>query len=155
MPPTTMTNEAHQRLSNGSRPNQDIAINPDRDNYMEVANEGTSEHPRPEQVISDASSIQDELSQQGASAGNVQNITSNTSSGSSNSNPAAQSVSSGFKTLSSTGNPISRSLSQGRSRSQSRGGGRPTSRSISRSRLKTGDTVSGTPESHTQTENSA
>ena len=158
MPPTTMTNEAHQRLSNGSRPNQDIVTNPDSDNYMEVANEGTSEHPRPEQVISDASSNQDEISQQGAGAGNMQNmqnITSNTSSGSSNSNPAAQSAGSGFKTPSSTGNPISRSLSQGRSRSQSRGGGRPTSRSISRNRLKTGDTVSGTPEGHTQTENSA
>ena len=97
MPHTTMANEAYQQISNGSEPNQDIAVNPDRDNYIEVANEGTSEPPRPEQAISDASSLQDGTSQQGASAGNVQNITSDMSSGSTNSNPAAQSAGSGFK----------------------------------------------------------
>ena len=87
-----MANDAYQRISNGSELNQDIAVNPDRDNYMEVANEGTSEPPRLKQAISDASSLQDGTSQQGASAGDVQNITSDTSSGSSNSNPAAQSA---------------------------------------------------------------
>lgn len=155
---TTMANEP-QRMSNGTRPNQESAVNPDSDNYMEVANEETPEPPRPEQAISDAiSSNQDGASQPGASAGDVQNITSNTNtstSGSTSSKLAAHSTGSGFKTPSSNEKALSRSLSQGRSRSKSRGGGRPPSRSTPKSGLKIGEPASGTSESPTQTVNSA